>query len=103
MHHFDISSLLDKKLIKLSRKNNYLYVKVMKKLREVVNSPNINHYKNLRKPKQEYKRVHVGSFVLLFKYIEDEDLIVFSDFDHHDYIYEWFLFFSINSSFKFLF
>jgi mRNA-degrading endonuclease RelE of RelBE toxin-antitoxin system len=60
----------------------------MKKIEEILSNEDLDHYKNLRVPLQNFKRVHVrGPFVLTFKYIKSEDKIVFYDFDHHDYIY----------------
>lgn len=56
-------------------------------MREILNSANINHYKNLRTPLQHLKRVHIRkSFVLTFGV--ENDVVVFYDFDHHDRIYE---------------
>jgi mRNA-degrading endonuclease RelE of RelBE toxin-antitoxin system len=45
----------------------------------------IQHFKNLRSPLNEYKRVHLGSHVLLFRVQGDK--IVFEAFEHHDQIY----------------
>ena len=57
------------------------------KINEVIKNP--NHYKNLRKPLQNFKRVHIDkSFVLVFSVDENKKLVIFEDFDHHDNIYE---------------
>ena len=53
-----------------------------------MNSIDIDHYKNLRYDMREFKRVHVGHFVLVFKFDKINNLILFSDFDHHDKIYK---------------
>ena len=46
------------------------------------------HYKNLRYDMKDSKRVHIGHFVLIFRYKKDENLILlFDDFEHHDNIY----------------
>ena len=66
-----------------------LFNAVMRKIYEVVESENPEHYKNLKKPMNEYKRVHVrGSAVLLFKYNKKNQIIYFSRLDHHDNIYK---------------
>jgi len=88
MREFEIKPLLYKKLVKLSKKDNSLYISVMKKIEEVVNSADIEHYKNLRYDMKDSKRVHMGSFVLIFSYDEAKDFISFEDFDHHDKIYK---------------
>ena len=60
----------------------------MKKINEIINSSDIEHYKNLRYNLSDYKRVHIGHFVLIFKFNKAESLIEFSDYAHHDSIYK---------------
>ena len=88
MYLFDVSEHLEKKLLKLSRKDKELYNKILKKIEEVIYSEDVQHYKNLRYNMKNSKRVHLGHFVLIFQYREEENLILFDDFDHHDKIYE---------------
>ena len=88
MREFSIEYNLKRKLSKLSNKDKIMYSSVMKKFEEILICDNVNHYKNLRKPLQDFKRVHIkSSFVLIFKYIESDDKVVFFDLDHHDNIY----------------
>ncbi len=88
MHNFSIDGGLERTLVKLYKKDIKTYKAVIEKIDEISNSADINHYKNLRKPLQHLKRVHVnGPFVLTFKYDASEDKVVFYDFDHHDKIY----------------
>lgn len=58
----------------------------MKKIDEVVSSADAEHYKNLRYNMKDSKRVHIGSFVLIFSYDKSKDCISFEDYDHHDKI-----------------
>lgn len=88
MYLFDVSEHLEKKLLKLSRKDKELYNKILKKIEEVIYSEDVQHYKNLRYNMKNSKRVHLGHFVLIFQYREEENLILFDDFDHHDKIYK---------------
>lgn len=88
MYNFQVSEQLQKVLKKLSKKDRELYNQVLKKIDEVVNSRNIEHYKNLRRNIKDSKRVHIGHFVLVFQYKKEENLIKFDDFDHHDKIYK---------------
>ena len=60
----------------------------MKKIEEVINSDDIEHYKNLRYDMKDPKRVHIGHFVLIFQHNTATDTIYFDDFDHHDEIYK---------------
>lgn len=88
MREFDVKPELEKKLIKLSKKDKGLYESVMKKIKEVVNSGDVEHYKNLRYNMKDSKRAHIGHFVLVFSYEKSKDSVSFEDFDHHDNIYK---------------
>ncbi|MEK6969130.1 MAG: hypothetical protein AABW48_01750 [Nanoarchaeota archaeon] len=87
MREFEIKPELDKKLIKLSKKDKSRYEAVMSKINEVLCSGDIEHYKNLRYDMKESKRVHIGHFVLVFSYDKVKELVSFEDYDHHDNIY----------------
>jgi mRNA-degrading endonuclease RelE of RelBE toxin-antitoxin system len=84
MQKFQIEGNLRDILTKLSVKDKVLYERVLKKIVEVVNSD--DHYKNLRYDMKDYKRVHIGHFVLVFRY--SDDCIYFTNLNHHDYIYK---------------
>lgn len=88
MYLSDYSETLKKILNKLSKKDKNLYERVLKKISEIANSSNIEHYKNLRYDLKDYKRVQIGHFVLAFKFDKKNNLIHFEDFDHHDNIYK---------------
>ena len=87
MHEFEIKPELDKKLVKLSKKDKKAYEAVMKKIDEILNSSDVEHYKNLRYNMKDSRRVHVGHFVLVFSYDKSKDFVSFEDYDHHDNIY----------------
>lgn len=87
MREFEVKPELEKKLIKLAKKDKSLYESVMKKIKEVVGTGDIEHYKNLRYNMKESKRVHIGHFVLVFSYDKSRNFVSFEDFDHHDNIY----------------
>ena len=89
MREFEIELHLKKTLSKLFRKEKRRYDLIMNKIEEILCCDNVDHYKNLRKPLQHFKRVHINSnFVLTFKYDKNSDLVIFYDFDHHDKIYK---------------
>lgn len=87
-YNYKTSKNLDRILEKLFKKDKATYEQIMKKINEVINSPDVEHYKNLRYDLSDYKRSHIGHFVLVFKFNKTENLIEFSDFDHHDVIYK---------------
>ncbi len=87
MRKYEIIPSLQKILNKISKKDNATYEQILKKIEEIINSSDIEHYKNLRYSLKDRKRVHIGHFVLVFKFVKEEDKIIFLDFNHHDNIY----------------
>ena len=87
MHSHEIVPSLQRILKKLSKKDRVIYEQILKKMDEIINSLNVEHYKNLRYDMSDKKRVHIGSFVLVFKFVKSENKIIFLDYDHHDVIY----------------
>ena len=88
MREFDIEEKLKKILSKIEKKDRVLYEAVMKKMEEILTCNDVNHYKNLRTPMQEFKRVHIkSSFVLIFRYHVENNKVIFFNLDHHDSIY----------------
>lgn len=84
---YEIHPDLDKILSKLSKKDIVQFEKILKKIDEIINLDNTDHYKNLRSPLQDYKGIHIGHFVLLFKL--EGDMILFRYYDHHGKVYKW--------------
>lgn len=87
MHNWKISEYLQEVMRKLSKKDNALYERLLKKIDEVINCEDVEHYKNLKHNMKDSKRVQIGPFVLVFQYDISTDTINFDDFDHHDKIY----------------
>ncbi len=87
MCNYEIKPSLQNILNKLSKKDKELYEQILKKVQEIISSESLEHYKNLKYNMKEFKRVHIGHFVLIFKNDENKNLISFEDFQHHDNIY----------------
>lgn len=88
MTSYEVIPYLQKILNKLSKKDKSIYEQVLVKINEVINSQEFEHYKNLRYDINYRKRVYIGHFVLVFKFVKIENKIIFLDFDHHDNIYK---------------
>ena len=58
--------------------------KIEDQVYKIISNPLVG--KPLRNVLKSYRRVHIGSFVLVYK-IENEE-ITFVDYDHHDRIYK---------------
>ena len=72
----------------MSKKDKQMHARIIDKIKEIVNSSDVEHYKNLRYNMKDSKRVHIGHFVLIFQYDKSKNEINFDDFDHHDNIYK---------------
>jgi len=88
MYDYETKPPLQKILKKLSKKDKILYEQILKKINEIIYSYNIESYKNLKYNLKDFKRVHIGHFVLIFKVDKTKNKISFEDFDHHDNIYK---------------
>ena len=88
MYKYKTSKNLDRILLKLSKKDKKLYEQILQKIDEIINSSDIEHYKNLRYDMKDKKRVHIGHFVLVFNLKKQENIIYFIDFDQHDKVYK---------------
>ena len=80
-------TLIDDVLNKFRRKDISLFRAVQKKINQIASLDRviIDYFKNLRWNLKDYKRVHVGSFVLIFKV--EGNTIIFAKFIHHDEAY----------------
>jgi len=83
-----ISDELERTMKRLKRKDRKTFEALVKKIIQIssLDRQTAQYFKNLRGEMREYKRAHLGSFVLLFK-VED-DTIVFDRFVHHDKAYQ---------------
>ncbi len=84
---FEISKELRIILGKLERKDKNLSIAVNKKIKQIIacDETSIQHFKNLKGELSDYKRVQVGSFVLVFQV--KGATIIFRRFVHHDNAY----------------
>lgn len=88
MYNYEVMPNLQRILNKLFKKDKARYEQVMNKIEEIINSSDVEHYKNLRYDLSDKKRVQIGHFVLVFSFIKSENKVKFMDFDHHDVIYK---------------
>ena len=87
MYRYKVKPKLKRILKKLFKKDREAYERVMDKIEEVITSSDVEHYKNLRYNLKEFKRVQIGSSVLIFKFDKSNKIIDFDNYDHHDKIY----------------
>ncbi len=75
---------LSKILKRLKKKDKEMFQRISENILKIINNPLCG--KPLRNVLRNCRRVHVGSFVLVYEIIKTE--IRFLDFDHHDKIYK---------------
>lgn len=86
MYTCELRTSVEKKFFKLRKRNPKQLEIIWKKIEELLQNP--SHYKNLRHPLQNLKRVHIDkSFVLTFSVNETAKTVIIEDYDHHDKIY----------------
>jgi len=82
-YSIEFSSTFEKSMKKLKKKDKVMYDQIQKKLIDLVENP--DHFKPLRNILAGYRRIHFGSFVLIYKI--DDDIIRIISLDHHDKSY----------------
>lgn len=85
MYEIEIRERLDRTFKKLAKKDAKQMEAVAKKIGEIAQDPHA--YKPLRFPLAGKRRVHIGSFVLLFSIDEARKTVVLEDYEHHDRVY----------------
>lgn len=85
MYSSDVLPHLQRILRKLAKKDPVAHQAVQRKMLEIVETP--QHYKPLGNVMVGKRRVHFGSFVLVFSIDEAARKVIFEDYDHHDKIY----------------
>jgi len=79
----EFSSQFEKSMKKLKKKDKKLFEQIQKKLIDLVLNP--DHYKPLKNIFAGYRRIHFGSFVLIYKI--EGDVVRIISLDHHNQSY----------------
>jgi len=85
MYKIKIKKSVEKKFKKLSKKDKASFIYISKKIKEIIEDP--YRFKPLRKPLQNYRRIHIGSFVLVYSIEEKTKTITIERYKHHDKVY----------------
>ncbi|MEK6982844.1 MAG: type II toxin-antitoxin system RelE/ParE family toxin [Candidatus Micrarchaeota archaeon] len=86
LYSFDQSENFSKILLKTQKNDPQLYERIIKKINQILENP--HHYKELGNVLKGCCRAHIGSFVLIFEIHENEKLVCFINFGHHDDVYD---------------
>ncbi|MFH0927796.1 MAG: type II toxin-antitoxin system RelE/ParE family toxin [Candidatus Micrarchaeota archaeon] len=85
-YEYDTLPSFDKKAKKYLKKDELAKQRVKNKVKEILKDP--HHYKSLSNEMKGLRRVHVGSFVLIFEIDEKRRAVIFVDYEHHDKVYK---------------
>lgn len=86
-YSLEVAENLNKIFEKLAKKDKATFEAINKKVNEILENP--HHYKPLRAPMQNKRRVHISrSFVLIFKVDEYRKTVQLLEFEHHDKAYK---------------
>jgi YafQ family addiction module toxin component len=84
-YELEVSEALHKIFRKLAKKDRKQLVQINKKVAEIREKP--YREKPLKAPLQGRRRVHIGSFVLIYSVDEARRTIRLLEYDHHDKVY----------------
>ena len=85
MYNLEIESEVIKIFKKLEKKDCKQLGDVNKKIKQILENP--KQFKPLKSPLEGLRRVHVGSFVLIYEIIEKSMIVRILKFKHHDEAY----------------
>ena len=85
MYVLEVRGRVDRIFRKLSKKDPNQMDAIAKKLGEILEDP--HGFKPMHFPLARMRRIHIGSFVLLFSIDEQRKTVVIEDYEHHDRVY----------------
>jgi|TARA_Y100000031_G_scaffold125826_1_gene142479 YafQ family addiction module toxin component len=85
MYNIEVKKEVEKVLKKLAKKDKISSIYISKKIKQIRQNP--YHFKSLKKPLQNFWRVHIGNYVLVYSINEKTKTIIIERYKHHDKIY----------------
>lgn len=86
MYNIEVRKGVEIILKKLAKKDKISSVYISKKIKEIQEDP--YHFKPLKSPLQNYRRVHIGNFVLIYSINENTKTVIVERYKHHDEAYK---------------
>ena len=85
MYNLEIEAEVFKIFKKLEKKDSKQLEAINKKIEQILKNP--CQFKPLKHPFENLRRVHIGSFVLIFEIIENLKMVRILSYKHHDEAY----------------
>ena len=86
MYALEVRQHVDRVFKKLSKRDSRQMDAINKKINEILVDP--HSFKRMHFPLSGMRRVHFGSYVLLFSIDEQRKTVVLEDYEHHDSVYK---------------
>ncbi len=86
LYSLEIVEKVDRVFKKLKKKDSVQFEALCKKVNEILENP--QQFKPLKTPMQHMRRVHVGSFVIVYDINEASKVVIIRRYEHHDNIYK---------------
>jgi YafQ family addiction module toxin component len=86
LYSLEVVEKVDRIFKKLQKKDPAQFEALTKKVQEILNDP--QQFKPLRSPMQHMRRVHVGSFVVVYDIDETKNVVTIRRYQHHDTVYK---------------
>ena len=86
MYELEVRQHVDRIFKKLSKRDRKQMEAISRKIDEILQDPRA--FKPMRFPLAGMRRVHFGSYVLLFSIDEQRKTVVLEDYEHHDRVYK---------------
>jgi len=85
LYNLEIELDVVKTFKKLEKKDYKQLDAINKKIGKILENP--NQFKPLKSPLENLRRVHIGSFVLIYEIIEKSKIVRVLKYKHHDEAY----------------
>jgi YafQ family addiction module toxin component len=86
LYSLEVVEKVDKNFKKLQKKDTIQFEALARKVSEILENP--HQFKPLRNPMQHMRRVHVGSFVVVYDIDEVRRVVTIRRYEHHDNVYK---------------
>jgi YafQ family addiction module toxin component len=81
-----VAEKVDRIFKKLRKKDLAQFEALCRKINDILENP--QQFKPLRSPMQHMRRVHIGSFVLVYDIDEVKKVVTIRRYEHHDNVYK---------------
>ncbi len=86
MYEIEVRKGVEIILKKLAKKDKISSKYISKKIKQIKENP--YHFKPLKKPLQNFWRVHIGNYVLIYSIDEKNKKVIIERYKHHDQVYK---------------